>query len=98
MTGLMLCANGRLVDTLIKVESHVLESMTHEAGNKNMDVVQLDLVRSDVVPITLDSEAIVDVQHLFRPAHLQMLSNILKETAVRKKADCLQTRKQKMTA
>ena len=40
----MLCANGWLVDTLIKVESHVLESMTHEAGNKNMDVVQLDLV------------------------------------------------------
>lgn len=26
-------------------------------------------------------EAIVDVQHLFRPAHLQMLSNILKERA-----------------
>ena len=27
----------------------------------------------------LGSEAIVDVQHLFRPAHLQMLSNILKD-------------------
>lgn len=40
-------------EKLLKVESHVLESMTHEA--------------------------IVDVQHLFRPAHLQMLSNILKD-------------------
>ncbi|CAE7472942.1 fumA [Symbiodinium natans] len=40
-------------EKLLKVESEVLESLSHQA--------------------------IVDIQHLFRPAHLEMLSNILKD-------------------
>ena len=63
------CLRGSLSsgEKLLKVESHVLESLSHQALHLR-DVYWLH-------------EAIVDVQHLFRPAHLQMLSHILKASS-----------------